>query len=364
MFTKKHFINTISILLLLVINFIYLSDNSLSFLISPVIYFIVLTLLLCVLIFYIDKSLPAGGAINHKSFIILYLIVLLMFGTFEFIFNHSQGLASFVSFNWLTNFIKGIFPYNNNNYAHNLPFLYYIDSPFFLLGNEEIIGLFGLILFFILLLQISLTNKELIIRLGAFLLLPIVYYEVVTGGDSLTNAVLIISIIFILDKFVNVDKVNIKFIFLSFLFGAFLCTRIIAVIPILLSVLFFFRNNFKNLLLFILLSLLVCFALIAPFIRWDYSSFTLFGPFAGAITELPIWVYLVLFVILIYAGWMISDMQELFFVSGLVLFFIALLIFLRGENYFDEMVFGLPFFILSIKEYQVDNFLGKKISIK
>jgi hypothetical protein len=363
MFTNKHFINTISILFLLVINFIYLSDNLLSLLISPVIYFIVLALLLCLLIFYIDKRLPAGGAINHKSFIILYLIVLLMFAVFEFTFNHSQGLTSLVSFNWLTNFIKGIFPYKNH-YAHNLPFLYYIDSPFFLLGNEGIIGLFGLMLFFILLQQISLTNKELIIRSSTFLLLPIVYYEVVTGGDSLTNAVLIISIIYILGKFVNVDKVNIKFIFLSFLFGAFLCTRMIAVIPILLSILFFFRNNFKNLLLFILLSLLVCFALIAPFIRWDYSLFTLYGPFAGAIAELPIWVYIVSFVILIYTGWMISDMQELFFVSGLILFFTSLIIFLRGENYFDEMIFSLPFFILSIQEYQVDKFLGKKIPIK
>jgi hypothetical protein len=363
MFTNKHFINTISILFLLLINFIYLIDNSLSLLISPVIYFIVLALLLCLLIFYIDKSLPAGGAIKYKSFIILYLVVLLMFVVFEFTFNHSQGLSSFVSFNWLTNFIKGIFPYKNH-YASNLPFLYYIDSPFFLLGSEGIISLFGLILFFILLLQISFTNKELIIRSGAFLLLPIVYYEVVTGGDSLTNAVLIISIILILNKFVSADKVNIKLVFLSFLFGAFLCTRIVAVIPILLSVLFFFRNNIKNLLLFVLLLLLVCFALIAPFIRWDYSSFTLFGPFTGATAELPIWVYIVLFIILIYAGWMISDMQELFFVSGLILFFTSLIILLRGENYYDEMVFSLPFFILSIKEYQVDKFLGKKIPIK
>jgi hypothetical protein len=363
MFTNKHFINTISILFLLVINFIYLFGNSLSLLISPVIYFIVLSLILCLLIFYIDKSLPAGGAINHKSFIILYLVILLMFVAFEFTFNHSQGLSSFVSSNWLTNFIKGIFPYKNH-YAPNLPFLYYIDSPFFLLGSEGTISLFGLILFFILLLQISFTNKELIIRLGAFLLLPIVYYEVITGGDSLTNAVLIISIIFILNKFVNADKVNIKFVFLSFLFGAFLCTRIVAVIPILLTVLFFFRNNFKNLLFFILLSLLVCFALIAPFIRWDYSSFTFYGPFTVAISELPIWIYIILFVILIYAGWMISDMQELFFVSGLMLFFTSLIIFLRGENYFDEMVFSLPFFLLSIKEYQIDRFLGKKIPIK
>ena len=363
MFTKKHFINTISVLFLLAINFIYLFDDSPRMSIPPVIYFVFLVLIFCLLVFYLDRQLPSGGKINYKSFIILYLIVLIMFVVFEFIFTYNKGLSYFVSFNWLTNLVNGKFPYNNN-YAHNLPLLYYIDAPFFLLGNEGIISLFGLILFFILLLRISFTNKELIIRSGAFLLLPIVYYEVVTGGDSLTNAVLIISIIYILGTFVDVDKVNIKFAFLSFLFGAFLCTRIIVVIPFLLSVLFFFRNNFKNLLLFVLLSSLVCFALVAPYIRWDYPLFTHFGPFTGAIALLPIWMYIVPLVILIYAAWIISDMQELFFVSGLILFFTSVIIFLRGENYFDEMVFSLPFFILSIKEYEVDKFLGKKIPIK
>ena len=343
MFTKKHFINTISVLFLLAINFIYLFDDSPRMSIPPVIYFVFLVLIFCLLVFYLDRQLPSGGKINYKSFIILYLIVLIMFVVFEFIFTYNKGLSYFVSFNWLTNLVNGKFPYNNN-YAHNLPLLYYIDAPFFLLGNEGIISLFGLILFFILLLRISFTNKELIIRSGAFLLLPIVYYEVVTGGDSLTNAVLIISIIYILGTFVDVDKVNIKFAFLSFLFGAFLCTRIIVVIPFLLS--------------------LVCFTLVAPYIRWDYSLFTHFGPFTGAIALLPIWMYIVLLVILIYAGWIISDMQELFFVSGLILFFTSVIIFLRGENYFDEMVFSLPFFILSIKEYEVDKFLGKKIPIK
>ena len=363
MFTKKHFINTISVLFLLAINFIYLFDNSPSLSIPPIIYFIFLVLIFCLFIFYLDRHFPSGGNINYKSFIILFLIVLIMFVLFEFAFTQNQGLSYFVSSNWLTNLVNGKFPYNNH-YAHNLPFLYYIDAPFFLLGNEGIISLFGLILFLILLLQISSTNKEIVVRAFVFLLLPIVYYEIVTRGDSFTNAVLVISIIFILSKFIDVDKVNIKFAFLSFLFGAFLCTRIIVVIPFLLSILFFFRYNLKNLLLFVLLSLLICFALIAPFIRWDYSSFLLFGPFTGAIAELPMWMYIVMFFILIYAGWMISDMQELFFASGLVLFFISLMIFLRGGRYFDEMVFSLPFFILSIKEYQVDKFLGKKISIK
>jgi hypothetical protein len=363
MFTKKHFINTISIPLLLIINIIYLSNDSFGLLLPAIIYIVILVFLLGIVIFYLDKHLPSGEEINRKSFMVFFLIVLIMFIIFEITFKPDQGLSHFVSFCWLTNLVNGVFPYNNS-YAHNLPFLYYINAPFYLLGDAGIISLFGLALFFLLILELSLANKELVIRIIVFLLLPIVYYEVVTGGNSLANAVLIISVIFIISKFIDADNINIKFFFLSFIFGALLCTRLIVLIPFLLSILFLFRHNIKKLLLFVLVSLLVCVALLVPFIRWDYSSFTLFGPFNGYITALPLWAYIILLIILLYTGWMISDIQELFFASGVILFIISLVIFFRSGNYFDEMVFSIPFLILSIKEYEVDKFLGKKIPIR
>jgi hypothetical protein len=362
MFTKKHFINTNSILFLIVINIIYLFDGSFSSLLIPVIYLVILLSFFYLLIFYLDKRLGPGEKIIRKNFIFFFLLILTMFIVFELAFTPNQGISFFTTFGWLTNLVNGVFPYNNN-YPHNLPFLYYIDAPFYLLGNAGIISLFGLALFFLLILELSITKKELVVRVIVFMLLPIIYCEIVTGGDSLANAVLIVSIIFIINRFIDAKKIDIKFFFLSIVFGVLLCTRLVALIPFSLSVLFFFRYNFKYLLIFLILSLIICFALLIPFIRWDYSSFMHFGPFNGNIAELHFWVYILIIGVVLYTGWMISDLQELFFSSGVILFFVSLITFFRNGNYFEEMVFSIPFFILSIKEYEIDKFLGKKIPI-
>ncbi len=320
MFTKKHFINAFSILFLFVINIIYLYDNSFSSSLYPIIYSLILVLLFSLLIYYVDKRVSTLEEINRKNFSFFFLSILIMFIAFESAFSPNKGLSYFTSFGWLTNLVNGVYPYNNN-YAHSLPFLYYLHAPFFLLGNAGLISIFGLALCFFLILELSITKKELVVRMIILLLLPVVYYEVITGGDSLVNAVIAISLMFLINKYINSEKIDIRFFFLSIVFGTLLCTRFITVIPFTLSLLFFFRYNLKSLLMFLILSIIICFALIIPFIRWDYSMFNLFGPFNGNLAGLPLWFYILLFIVLLYAGWMISDLQELFFASGIFYIF-------------------------------------------
>jgi hypothetical protein len=231
------------------------------------------------------------------------------------------------------------------------------------MGDVRIIGLFGLALFLLLLPGYSFNKKELVIRTSTLLLLPLVYYEITVGGDALANIVVAIIIIFLMNKFLDPDKIDIRFIFLSILFGIILCTRVLVLIPFILSVLFFFRYNFKNLFLFILISLLICFSVLVPFIKWDYISFATFGPFTNNLATLSVWVYVILFIVIVYAGWMISDLQELLFASGVILFFVSIIL---GKNEADisEMVIAIPFLILSINEYRIDKFTGKQISIR
>jgi hypothetical protein len=275
----------------------------------------------------------------------------------------NKGNAYLASGIWLTNFSSRAFPYN---YAHlfNFPFLYYLEAPFYLLGNISLFGLFGLALFLSLTLEFSSTKKEILIRTIVLLTLPVFYYEILAGGDAFANAVLVISIIFLMKKFINEEKIDIKFFFLNLVFGAFLCTRVLAIIPFSLSLLYFFRYNIKNMVLFALLSFLICFALLVPFLRWDYSSFAAFGPFTNSLAHLSIWVYILLLVVIVYVGWMISDLQELLFASGVILFCVSFIMYLGKANYTDGMILSIPFLILSIKEYEVDKFLGKKIPIK
>ncbi len=68
---------------------------------------------------------------------------------------------------------------------------------------------------------------------------------------------------------------------------------------------------------------------------------------------------------------MIADLQELFFSSGIILFLYLLipsiskiiqLGFYRAVNNeleFSALLAVVPFFLFSIKEYEVDKFLGK-----
>ena len=351
MFTKKHFINTFSVLFLLIVNTIFLFEypSSESHFFSTYLWLYIS--LFCVIIWFTDKILKPGGIIVRKNFILLFLLIVLFFIAFEFLFNVNRGDAYFASSAWLTNIAGGAFPYTNV-YSFNLPFLYYLESPFYLLGNVAVFNLFGLTLFLFLVLQFSSTKKEAATRTIVLLILPAFYYEILSGGNAFTNAVLVIAIILLMKKIIDEDKINIKFLFLSIIFGA------------LLSLLFFFRYNLKNLFLFFLVALFTCIALLIPFIRWNNSDFITYGLFTSSFTNLPVWIYILLFIVVVYTGWMISDLQELLFAAGTILSFVSLIEFLGNTNYSDGLILSIPFLILSIKEYEVDKFLGKKIPIK
>lgn len=363
MFTKKHYINILSILLLLAINIKFLADYSSFRNFSPAILILVFIILFPGVIYFQDRIFKQDEKIGNKNFVYLLLLLIIVSLSFDFVINANRGNAYFTSFNWLSDLSAGKYPYNNNSYSYNLPFLYYIDLPFYLLGDIRIIGLFGLALLLYLIPDFSSTKKELVIRISSILLLPLVYYEIILGGDTLANIVLVITTILLMAKFLDPDKIDIKFVFFSILVGLLLCTRVLVLVPFLLSMLFFFRYNFKNLLAFGLISILICLAVLAPFIKWDYSLFSLHGPFSNNLATLSIWVYLLLLIVCVYTGWMISDLQELFFASGFIIFFVSI-IFGKNESGISELVIAVPFLILSLKEYRIDRFTGKQISIR
>lgn len=363
MFTKKHYINIISVLFLLSVNIIFLADFSLSRGISPWILGLAFLILFTAILLFLDKAFKPEEKVVRTIFIYLLLFLVLASLSFDFLINTGRGSEYFTAFNWLANMGNGVYPYNNASYHYNLPFLYYLDAPFYLLGDVRIVGLLGLTLFFMVLPSYSYTKKELVVRTSALLVLPVIYYEVTMGGDTFTNLTLTIVIIMLMDKYLDADRVDIRFLFFGFFFGALLCTRLIVVIPFMLSLLFFFRNNLKNLVLFFLLSMLICLALLVPYMRWDYAAFTAYGPLTNSLAHLPLWGYILVFLAVIYSGWMISDLQELFFASGLMIFFTTIL---GGgnENALSRMIASVPFFLLALKEYRIGRFTGKQLSIR
>ncbi len=218
----------------------------------------------------------------------------------------------------------------------------------------------GLILIFDKVIKTK-TKKEAGIKILLVLLSPALYYEIINISGVFINPVLVIAVLFLMDRYSDPEKTNIKFFIFALLFGLLLATSIIVLIPFFLSLFYYFRYNIKNLVLFAFISLAVGFSLLYPFMKWEQSAFYSLGPFNDHLLNFSWWAYLILFLIILYAGWMISDFGELLFTSGVVLFLITFIIFLTDKNYLAETITCIPFLILSVREYEIDKFLGKII---
>jgi len=99
-----------------------------------------------------------------------------------------------------------------------------------------------------------------------------------------------------------------------------------------------------------------------PFVMWNELFFLNSNFINSQFLFLPLWLIIILLLITIYVGWMISDLQELLFSSGIILFIIISLSFFYQT--FDLSIYYLsfPFLLLAIKEYEVDYYLGKILS--
>lgn len=81
------------------------------------------------------------------------------------------------------------------------------------------------------------------------------------------------------------------------------------------------------------------------------------GDLIGVFSALPFAV------LIIYAGWSVSTFNEVIFSSGLLMGLYLFAGTLSGLDYgITAYNIALPFFILSLQEYQVDKFLGRKYS--
>ncbi|MCH8943111.1 MAG: hypothetical protein IIA48_11820 [Bacteroidetes bacterium] len=76
------------------------------------------------------------------------------------------------------------------------------------------------------------------------------------------------------------------------------------------------------------------------------------------------WITL-LYLLSIYTGWMVADMQEVYFSTGIVIFFWSLIFLISNNNSFinsaavTSFLISIPFFLSSFRRYKIDKFLGK-----
>lgn len=339
------------------------------FILSPFLYLAAGVLLL----HFVDKKIKSRKNDFSKGYLLSIVGAIAIAALLLVFIPQSTRVGRFPAMmEWLSNFQNGIFPYGTKANPSGFPFLFFLASPFYLLGDAGYLEVFGLFLFMMLLLKSVKTKKEYWVKILLLLFLPTTFYELAVRSELFTNTVLVISLFFLAEQKLNEHEKNISFIVLALLFGFFLSTRLIAFLWLAMFLLFFFRNNLKNGIIFFAIALSVFSLSLLPFYLWNAETFLNKGPFAVQTIYLPRWIFFIFPFLVLYIGWMIADFQELLFASGVLTFLLVSISFLMtigdvgmSEAFFNSrfdisyFILSVPFFILALKEYRVDRFLGK-----
>ena len=373
LFTKKHFINIFSAAFLLFIGALFVFKYSVRygsvFVLSPVLFITAGILLLFIIN---KKSQTYDTTFTTKQLFPVLGFLFLVTVSMAFIPQSTRVGRFPAMLEWLSNFQQGIFPYGTKTNPSGFPVLFFLASPFYLIGDAGYLEVFGLFLFMMLLLKSVKTKKEYYLKMFLLLFLPTTFYELIVRSELFTNTVLIISLFFLAEQKLHEQERNISFFILALMFGFFLSTRLIAFLWFAMFLLFFFRNNLKNGVIFLAIALSVFLLSLLPFYLWNAETFINKGPFAVQTIYLPKWIFFVFPFFVLYAGWMIADFQELLFTSGvltILLVSISMMVTI-GDVGISEAIFNsrfdisyyalsVPFFILALKEYKIDWFLGK-----
>lgn len=374
LFSKNHYINNVSTILIVYISILITIKTPFKLFHSELISILVFILLIIISIYCIEKFIDKNKnlltqTINKKIKINFTLIISIIVFVVSILFSSLETTNNINEVNlWLNNYANGIIPYGNNSTNIHLPFFYILLLPFYLINQLRLFITLGFIILLIENSNISKTKKEYLVKIILLLLTPIFYYSFYNLEIEITFAILFISLFIIANNNLIEKSVNNKSIVMALFAGLILSTEIIFIYPFLLFLLFYFRNNLKTGLFFLLITFISFVLFNLPFIIWNNLFFLHSKFISSQFLYLPLWLIIILFLITIYVGWIISDFQELLFSSGIILFAIISLSFffqpLDKPLAYDLSLYFLsfPFLLISIKEYKVDYYLGKIIS--
>ena len=375
MFTRKHFINNFSLALLIIIGSLFIYRYSTRFLGYFPFITIIYILLFLISVFVTSNQKFENSKIISRKRIIIFLIVSTIIASVVIPFiPESSGVSRLPALKeWISNLLAGEFPYRTFTHSSGFPFLYLISFPFYLIGKIGYLELSGYLLFWLCLIYISKSVKTLLIRIILLMLMPAFYYEFLVNSELFFNMALVISLVILTEKFLHSDKIDFRFTLFAVIYGLVLSTRLNIGVFYIIYLLWFFRQNINKLILFAGIAFLSFLLTVLPFAIWDPGYFFESGPFIIQFQYLPQWTLIIFLFVLLFTGWVVSNMQEVFFATGLMSFFLVTAYFIYyiyysgleaaifGKYCFDMsyFIFCIPFLILSVEEYKIDNYLGK-----
>ena len=363
MFSKKHMINLSSILLIAGINGIYMLIFTLKPSIPPVFSAIAFILLFLLIIRSVNViEINKFRFINKNSittFLIL-LTILLTIVIFKFTdrLPHSQFIGS------VSDLYNGLFILNNT-YSYPDNFLGFAKDILF----TRILGVIGFIFFWLSFLILSNSIKESIIKILFLIVTPVLYLSIIIIGEFVFMSSLVIMLTLLPEKYKSLKDNNLYMFLKLVVLIVLTYVNILAVLFTIIYAFYFFRNNVLKAAGF----LMIYFMGVILFLYLTGISLYHFS-FLGGLA----WLLIICSIAALYIGWSVSNLYEVFFSSGVVIFlFIAALsltdavnkgfnYILSGEYGLNLVTFILPvfFFLVSIHDYKVDKFLGKLIPLR
>ena len=265
---------------------------------------------------------------------------------------------------WIRRGMAGLFPWGTATETNpsGLPFLFMLALPFYALGNLGFLEVAGVLLFGLVVLRHTRRHGDRWLQLGALLLLPPFYYELLVRSELFFNMALVPALFLLAERHLDVRRRDVRFVGLAVLFGLVLSTRAIVALPYAAYGAYRFRGHLRQGFLFLTLALLTFSGTLAPFIAWAPERFFTEGPFA--VQGLYLHPSLAVFFALAagMAGWRAKDRSDVLFATGTLLFFVVVvaagpavatwgLPAVLAEDRFDVayFIFCVPFLILSLE---------------
>ncbi|SDG47190.1 hypothetical protein SAMN04488027_10293 [Psychroflexus sediminis] len=330
MLIRSFFIKrSISLFILLVVNFIFSYKYLERIVDFPLLLSVVLSSIYFLILYFPQRFLQnfKESQIKNINILILICFSLICIYVFSKIQVESLNVDRWsVITNFWDAFFRGEYVYLSTSNVGNppgpMPFYFIIAFPFYLLGELGFMSLTGLFAFYILCLYQKINPYKIFICLIFICLSAFYLWEVVSRSNVLLNSTLILlSIVF----FENFKKFNyFKIIISSLIVGLLLSTRNVFAIAYIIYFMYLLLSkkiSFLKLVLLTIFSILFFSLTFLPFVYNHFDDFFVMNPFIVQSSFLIPFEYTIMFLIIAFLSSLIAkSFQDSIFYIGINLF--------------------------------------------
>jgi len=356
MFSYKHYINSISAIFIVIISSGFFYKICKTYLSEPLFLAVIFGAAFIFVLVLLDKN---NFFLKKKFLIVLALIVLgiQLWGlTFVKVPNYT---AEF----WIERFLNGSYPYFAF-VGFGMPIFYSLLVPFYLIGNIALSDSLGFVLLALVIIGTLKESRESTIGFFILLLSPMTFFGILYFSGKILLSALFILFMILTARYREGKKYNVDNVLISVLFGFLVSSYFEMIFIVIIFYLFLYRNDLVKMLTSFLITFISFLATLLPFIKPQNEFLFHNSIFSNSVFlhVFPLWGIILLLLAIIYIGWIVSNLQEIFFSLGIILFLVSgveLLALGKATEIISNFLMVLPFFIVSIRDYKVDEFLGR-----